>query len=309
MQLIRGLYNLKHRFINGCVVTIGNYDGVHLGHQQVLERLEQKAKDLQLPSIVIVFEPQPAEVFTDGKSLRLTSLREKMLLLSKYSISSVLVLEFNERFMRMTAQCFVEQILIKQLHAHYLIVGDDFSFGHKRKGDFAILSKTISKLGANIEQVPSFKIDGVRVSSSLIRAALLRDDLKLVAKFLGRPYRVIGRVVHGSRIGLNIGFPTANINLKYQELVLTGVYAVKIDIDDKEFLFGIANIGFRPTIMGKYKILEIHIFNFNADIYGKIVMVEFYKKIRDEQKFRSLDDLRLQIELDVKKVKGMYNIN
>lgn len=307
MQLIRGLYNLKKPFANGCVATIGNYDGVHLGHQQLLIRLKQKSKELKIPAVVIIFEPQPIEFFTGDKSLRLTSLREKIILFAKYEVDVVLVLAFNAHFVGMTAKHFVQKILAEALHVRYLVIGDDFSFGHNREGNYAMLNQYAESLGLVVESVPSFKIDEVRVSSSFIRTALLQGNLKIAMKFLGRPYQVTGRVIHGKRLGRNLGFPTANIHLVRRELPLEGVYAVRVYDGEGKALAGIANIGFRPTVLGQHKSFEVYIFNFNADIYGKRISIEFCEKIRDEQKFSSLEELKLQIKKDIERAKEIIN--
>ncbi|EKE00925.1 MAG: Riboflavin biosynthesis protein RibF [uncultured bacterium] len=303
MRLIRGLYNLNTKFANGCVATIGNYDGVHLGHQQILTHLKEKSEELKVPAVVIIFEPQPEEFFTGDKSLRLTSLREKMQLFFKYGIDAVLVLAFNPHLAGISATNFVEKILVAALHVRYLIIGDDFSFGHKREGDFAFLNRCASSLGLRIERVSSFKIEGMRVSSSFIRIALLQGNLKVATRFLGRPYRVSGRVIHGNSFGRDLGFPTANIHLARRELPLEGVYAVKIYGVEEKYLYGVANIGFCPTVSGKCKSFEVYIFNFNADIYGKRIAIEFCEKIRDEQKFGSIEELTLQIKKDIERTK------
>jgi riboflavin kinase / FMN adenylyltransferase len=189
MHLIRGLHNLKKQFTNGCVATIGNYDGVHLGHQQILARLKEKAKELKLPTLVIIFEPQPEEFFGDYKSVRLTSLREKIFLFIQEHIDETLVLTFNQHLADITAKDFIEKVLIDSLHVRYLIIGDDFAFGRKRLGDFALLNKYANR-GLKVEKMPPFRIEGVRVSSSFIRNVLLQGNLNTAAKFLGRPYQI-----------------------------------------------------------------------------------------------------------------------
>ena len=231
--------------------------------------------------------------------MRLTSLREKISLFSEYKIDAILILAFDSHLASVTAVQFVENILVDALHVRYLVIGDDFSFGHKREGDFALLNQNVADM--EVERMPAFKIEGLRVSSSFIRTALLQGNLKVATEFLGRFYRVGGRVVHGSHLGQDLGFPTANIHLAgRRELPLEGVYAVKVYSGRKKPLSGVANIGFRPTVSGKYKSFEVYIFNFNSDVYGKRIIVEFLEKIRDEQKFSSLTELKLQIEKDVK---------
>jgi riboflavin kinase/FMN adenylyltransferase len=303
MQLIRGLYNLK-QIASGCVATIGNYDGVHLGHKQLLVRLKEKSKELRIPAAVVIFEPQPGEFFTGDKSLRLTSLREKILIFAQYEIDVVLVLAFNAHFFSMPAKYFAEKILAGELHVRCLVIGDDFSFGYNREGSVAFLNRYAGSLVLEVESMPAFKIAGMRVSSSLIRNALLQGNLKAAAKFLGRAYRITGRVVHGRQLGRDLGFPTANIHLARRELPLEGVYAVLVYVVGEKPLFGVANIGFRPTTSEKDKVFEVYIFNFNDDIYGKRIAIEFCGKIRDEQRFASLEELKLQIEKDIKIAKG-----
>lgn len=299
MQLIRGIHNIKSEFANGSVVTIGNYDGVHLGHQELINILKKKAKELDLPSVVVIFEPQPEEFFTDDDSLRISSLREKITELEKNGVDNILVLPFNPYLAALSAMDFINKILINSLRAKYLVVGDDFVFGHRREGGFSLLNNESSRAGFEVCEVPSIKLDGVRISSSLIRASLAHGNLDLAGKLLGRSYRVCGSVVHGDRIGHDIGFPTANIHLKKRELSLTGVYLVKIHNLGPKTLFGVANIGFRPTVSGKKKRFEVYIFDFDANIYSKKINVEFCKKIRDEKRFRSLEDLKEQIGKDI----------
>ena len=299
MQIIRGLHNLKSQFINGCVATIGNYDGVHLGHQKILEIVKKKSVELKLQAVVVIFEPQPEEIFTGDRSMRLTSLREKIILLEQYGIDRVLVLPFNSRFADIAASRFITEILIDSIHVTHLVVGDDFVFGHRREGNFFLLKQAAIAGNFQVTEVASFKIDGVRVSSSLIRVALLQGDLDTAAKFLGRPYNVYGRVVRGDRLGRSLGFPTANIHLKRRELPLEGVYMVKVYGLVQAPLIGVANIGFRPTISGEHKLFEVYILDFSADIYRKRITIEFCKKIRNEKRFDSLAELQLQIEEDV----------
>lgn len=305
MWLIRGLYNLRSEFTNGCVATIGNYDGVHLGHQKVLDFAKRAALELKLPLMVIIFEPYPEEFFTGKRLLRLTNLREKLVLLGQQGVAWVLLLSFNAHFAEFTAKRFITEVLVKRLLVKYLVIGDDFVFGHKREGDYSLLKQEGKGYGFQVKQIPSFKIDGVRVSSSLIRIALMQGDLEIAAKFLGRPYTISGRIVHGDHLGRDLGFPTANIYLRKRKPPLPGVYAVKIYGLVKEALSGIANIGFRPTVGGKYQLFEVYIFDFNSDIYGKIVTVEFCKRIRDEEKFDSLTELQVQIRKDIEVVKSV----
>jgi riboflavin kinase / FMN adenylyltransferase len=305
MQLIRGLYNLKTELINGCVATIGNYDGVHLGHQEIIDFVKKKSLELRLPSVVVVFEPQPEEFFTGDKSQRLTSIREKIVLLEHYGIDKVLLLAFNAHLATISASQFIKKILVDSLQVRHLVVGDDFVFGHRCEGNFSLLEQEAANSRFHVTKMPSFKIDGVRVSSSLIRAALASGNFDLAAKFLGRIYGVSGRVVHGSHIGRGLGFPTANIYLRCRELPFTGVYLVKVYGLVGGPLSGMVNVGFRPTVSGKQKAFEVYILDFASNIYRRRVTVEFLKKIREEQKFGSLMELKLQIEKDLVTVRAL----
>lgn len=296
MKLVLNQYNQSSDF----VATIGNYDGVHLGHQQLLARLKQLSQELSLPSKIIVFEPQPEEFFTGNKALRLASLREKVAMFASFDINCVEVLRFNHHLASMPAPEFIKNILINKFKIKYLIIGDDFCFGHNRLGDNVLLDHYKDKL--TIESMPSFRIHGARVSSSLIRGALSNSNFTLMHSLLGRSYQVCGRVTHGRNIGTSLGFPTANVDLGSRYLPLSGVYVVKVHGIENNSLLGIANIGFCPTFANQHKKLEVHILNFNQQIYGKRITVEFCQKIRDEQKFTSAKELKLQIAKDVLRV-------
>lgn len=299
MHLIRGLYNLKNDSLSGSVATIGNYDGVHLGHQEIISLLKEKSRELGLPSVAVIFEPQPEEFFTGDKSQRLTSIREKIILLGQQGIDKVLLLPFNAHVAAISAEDFVIKVLIAALKVRYLVVGDDFVFGHGRCGNFSLLEKMAAEGKFQLTQMPSFKINGVRVSSSLIRMALACGDFVLAAKFLGRAYTVSGRVIHGAHLGRSIGFPTANIYLRSRELPFTGVYLVKVYDLGLKPLFGLVNIGLCPTVSGKQKSFEVFILDFSADIYRKRITIEFIKKIREELKFDSVAELQMQISRDL----------
>ncbi len=298
MELIRGLHNVRPPH-HGCVATIGNFDGVHLGHQAVLGQLAEKAAELALPALVMTFEPYPQEFFsTDAAPPRLTRLREKLLILRRYALDRVLCLRFNAALAAMEPEAFIEQVLIGQLGVRYLVIGDDFRFGRARRGDLAMLQAFGREHGFQVVRMHTFDIDGQRVSSTLIREALSRGDLARADTMLGRDYRMAGRVVRGDQRGRRIGFPTANIYLHRQVSPLTGVYAVEVFGLQEEPLPGVANIGSRPTVDGARCLLEVHLLDFDADIYGRHVQVSFVKKLRDEQRFDSLDALKTQITRD-----------
>ncbi|WP_301098373.1 bifunctional riboflavin kinase/FAD synthetase [Otariodibacter sp.] len=306
MQLIRGIHNLTRYPIlaKGCVLAIGNFDGVHLGHKYILKRLLDKSYELSLPSVVMLFEPQPREFFAKQNKIivapaRLMRLRDKLYYLREIGIDYVLCLHFNSKFAEQSPEQFVQNILVKKLNVKYLSVGDDFRFGKNRQGDFQFLNEVGSKYGFQVDNSNSYCLDGLRISSSLIREALKNDDLKLVEKMLGKPYSIRGRVVHGNKLGRTIGFPTANVMLNRLVTPIQGVYAVSIKTKNTSNFFGVANVGNRPTINGTKPILEVHIFNFSGEIYGEVIEISFLKKIRSEIKFESFDALKNQIKQDV----------
>ncbi|HAO24593.1 MULTISPECIES: bifunctional riboflavin kinase/FAD synthetase [unclassified Methylophaga] len=306
-KIFRGLYNLPDP-AQGCVATIGNFDGVHLGHQAVLTQLAMKADMLNLPAVVITFEPQPFEYFVPGKApARLSRFREKVEALRAYSIQKLCVLRFNRQLAEMQAETFIQKLLVEGLNVRYLVVGDDFRFGKDRQGDFNLLQQVGKNQGFQVVNMHTFAIDAMRVSSTRIRDALREGDLSVAEKLLGRPYRMSGRVAHGDKRGRKMGYPTANIHLHRAKVPLNGVYAVQLYGIDEEPVNGVANIGVRPTISGSDKaLLEVHLFDFQRDIYGEHVQVYFLKKLRDEQKFASLEKLIEQIHFDSAQAKDYF---
>lgn len=299
MQIIRGLHNLRSRH-RGCVATIGNFDGVHLGHQQVFQHLHEKARDFNLPATVVTFEPQPMEFFSPEKApARLTRLREKLQALKRAGIDLVVLLEFSRKLSLMSAEQFIQELLVDGLDVRHLFVGDDFRFGHARKGDINLLQQAGALHNFGVEDINTFAIDEKRVSSTLIREALSKGDLELARESLGRPYRICGRVAHGDKRGRIIGFPTANINLHRKVSPLRGVFAVEVFGLGEKARPGVANIGCRPTLGRERRyLLEVHLFNFSQQIYGAHVEVEFCQRLRDEKRFNSLDELKQQIKQD-----------
>ncbi|MCB1857868.1 MAG: bifunctional riboflavin kinase/FAD synthetase [Gammaproteobacteria bacterium] len=308
MRVIRGLHNLRsgHR---GCVATIGNFDGVHLGHQAVLRLLLEKADELKLPATVITFEPQPQEFFSAQQApARLTRMREKLSALSDVGIGQVVVLEFGQKLAEMSAPEFVRRLLLDGLGVRYLFVGDDFRFGKGRSGDIGLLRDVGNRQGFVVESMNTFVVGDERVSSTRIRELLAAGDLGLAARYLGRPYRICGRVAHGDARGRTIGYPTANINLHRRVSPLRGVYAVMVHGLNPEPISGVANIGTRPTVAGDSRyLLEVHLFDFQREIYRQHIQVEFKKKIRDERRFSSFEALRQQIELDSQTARSFFN--
>ncbi|MFO1371996.1 MAG: bifunctional riboflavin kinase/FAD synthetase [Candidatus Competibacteraceae bacterium] len=299
MELIRGQHNLRPRH-RGCVATIGNFDGVHLGHQAILDQLAQQAIRLGLPRLVITFEPQPQEFFAGPAAppARLMRLREKLLALDELSIERTLCLEFDHRLAAMPAPTFIEQLLVNQLGIRYLVVGDDFRFGHRRAGDFAMLVEAGQHHGFEVADNHSYILGGERVSSTRVRQALGQGDLELAARLLGRPYDMCGRVAHGDQRGRTIGFPTANIHLHRRVTPVYGVYAVLMSGPGLHSWPGIANVGRRPTVQGVREQLEVHLLDYQGDLYGRHVKVDFLHYLRPEQRFASLAALQQQIQQD-----------
>ena len=310
MRLIRGLSHLEP-LKKGCVLTIGNFDGLHLGHQAVLRKLAQQGKKLDLPMVVMTFEPQPLEYFLgDNAPSRLTRLREKVIQFARLPVDDVLVLGFNRSFANYNAEAFIEEILLEKLKVKYLVVGDDFHFGKARCGNFSMLQQYGKQHGFVVEDTHSYQLKGLRVSSTLIRDALGVGDLNLAEQMLGRSYSVCGRVGHGDKRGRTIGFPTANIQMLRKNVPISGVFAVTMTGINGVEIQGVANVGARPTFDGSSKvILETHLFNFNQQIYGHYVEVHFKEKIRDEMRFESLEHLKNQIEADVKIASQFFKQN
>ncbi|GAA6170609.1 bifunctional riboflavin kinase/FAD synthetase [Colwellia sp. KU-HH00111] len=297
MQLVRGIHNIKPEDF-GCVLTIGNFDGVHKGHQRVISALVTKAKALNCVAAVLVFEPQPQELFAPEKApARLCRLRDKYALLAELGVERLICVNFNLKFANQSAERFIENLLVEKLGIKHLIVGDDFHFGKNRTGDFAMLLDAGKTFGFDVTDTASCKMANCRVSSTAIRAALTQDNLAEVEAMLGRPYSIIGKVFHGDKRGRELGFPTANVLLKRQNSPLEGVFAVKVNTS-KGIFNGVANIGARPTINGVRQQLEVHIFNFNDNIYSQCIEVVIKKKLRNVMKFESLVALTAQIKLD-----------
>ena len=310
MRLIRGLHNLRPED-HGCVATIGNFDGVHLGHQAVFRALRNVGEQMKLRSTVITFEPQPLEYFRpDEAPARLTRLREKLGVIRDCGIDSVLVLEFSRRLALMGAETFIDEILVRGLGVKHLYVGDDFRFGRARSGDATQLREAGEMHGFRVDDLETHELSGDRVSSTRIREALADDRLEDAASCLGRPYTICGRVSHGDKRGRTIGFPTLNIPAHRRKTPLHGVYAVRVKGLDEAELNGVANIGIRPTIEGEQQvILEVHLFDFDRDVYGELIEVEFVSHLRDERKFESFEALKAQIDRDAQQAREILTNN
>ena len=306
MELIRGLHNLRQRH-HGCVATIGNYDGIHLGHQAVIGQLADEASRLGLPAVVITFEPQPMEYFLPDKvPARLTRFREKVEALRRFAVDRVLCLGFNRQLAAMEADEFVQRLLVEGLGIKFLVVGDDFRFGRDRLGDFQTLVDAGARQGFQVVNMHTFAIEGERVSSTRIREAMYAGNIQLAEQLLGRDYRMSGRVVHGEKLGRQLGFPTANIFLHRRASPLQGIFVVEVYGLEGEPLPGVASLGTRPTVDGKRVLLEVYLLDFNRDIYGRHIQVSFLHKLRDELKFDSLDALKDRIADDVRLTRDFF---
>jgi len=307
MQFIRGLHNLRpeHR---GCVATIGNFDGIHLGHQAVIGQLAEKSDEMCVPTVVITFEPQPMEYFRPGQTpARLTRLREKVQALRRFRVDRILCLGFNRKLATMPAEDFIRNVLVDGLGVRYLVVGDDFRFGKDRAGDFALLQKAGQQFGFQVVNMHTFMLDEQRVSSTRVREALQQGDLHGAERLLGRSYRMSGRVAHGNKLGRELGFPTANIHVHRKATPMQGIFVVEVFGLEGEPLPGVASLGTRPTVDGKKIILEVYLFDFDCDIYGRYLQVGFLHKLRDEARFNTLAALKVQIAKDVEDAKRYFD--
>ena len=304
MQILRGLYSPDNQQV---ALTIGNFDGLHLGHQALLDQLQLTARERGLATAAIIFEPHPREFFTPELApARLTNLREKLERFAVLGLNRVHVCRFNEQFAKTTAAEFIET-LYSTLAAKHVLIGDDFRFGKARGGDFALMEKLGQLRGVTVKSMHTVQQDGIRISSTAVRLALSEGKLDLASRYLGRPYSISGRVEHGEKVGRKLGYPTANIQFKHNRAPLKGVVVVKVSIEDKINYEGVASLGVRPTVAENGKpVLEVHLFDFHQEIYGKHLRVDFLHKLRDEMKFSGLESLTKQISLDVEHAKDWF---
>lgn len=315
MELIRGLHNLRPRH-HGSVVTIGNFDGVHLGHQAILRSLHEAGARLGLPDTVMIFEPQPQEFFQGAAApARLLHWRDKVDALAAAGVARVLCVRFNAAFRALTARQFIDELLVKGLGCRHLVIGDDFRFGCDRSGDFALLQAAGMEQGFSVEGTPTIEVDGERVSSTRIRAALKAADFTLAARLLGRPYGVSGHVVHGDKLGRTLGVPTANVRAQRQVSPLAGIYAVTVRsavAGGKAVpglpAYGACSVGRRPTVNGLDERFETYLLDFDGDLYGHRIHIDFHHKIRDELKFDSLDALKVAMGNDIAGTRRYFGI-
>jgi riboflavin kinase/FMN adenylyltransferase len=310
MRMTHGWFGEPHTPQRPQAVTIGNFDGVHLGHQAMLARLTARAASVGALPTVLTFEPHPREIFTpDSAPTRLTSLREKLEILRGLGVAHVHVCRFSKPFAALAAEDFVRRILVDGLRARYVLVGDDFRFGTKRAGDFALLKQLGEQYGFEAEALHTVEAAGQRASSTAVREALAAGDMATAAQLLGRPYSISGRVVGGDQLGRKIGYPTANIQLKHNRPPLTGIFAVRVQGLEQPDWPGVASLGTRPTVHTNGRpTLEVHLFNFDQAIYRRHLRVEFLHKLRDEAKFPSLEALIAQIDKDARQARELLNV-
>jgi riboflavin kinase / FMN adenylyltransferase len=308
MELIRGLHNLRPRH-NGCVATIGAFDGVHLGHQAVIRHLLEKSVKLALPSLLIVFEPLPREFFAPLQApARIMSFREKCRALEAFGVERLLRIRFNEKFRGMSAQRFVDDIFVAGLGVRYVVLGDDFRFGADRQGDIAFIREQGLHYGYATGSTPTFAVQGERVSSTRIREALENADFAAAEALLGRPYSISGRVIFGRQLGQVIGTRTANLQLRRLRAPLSGVYTVEVSGGGLERAHGVANVGVRPTVDDSIKAnLEVHLLDREIDLYGRHIEVTFRHKLREEMKFGSVAELQENIARDIEQTRAWFS--
>lgn len=290
---------LNERLASGSVATIGAYDGLHLGHQALLSRVNREADKRGLPSVVVSFEPTPKEYFAgDSPPARLMRFREKFAALQESGVDVFFCPRFNNRMKSIKADTFIRQLLVQALNVRHLVVGDDFRFAASREGDIDMLQRAGRALDFTVEQVPSVTVGETRVSSSAIRTALCAGDMTLARQLLGRWYRMSGMVIRGEKLGRTLGYPTANVDLKRRLSPVQGIFAVKVSGLGPLPLDGVASVGTRPTFMGTKPLLEVHLFDFDENIYGRWIHVDFIARLRDEEKFENAADLVEQMHRD-----------
>lgn len=299
-EFVWGLKGLASKPLSGSVVALGAFDGVHLGHQELIKRVKLESQKLGLPSVVIIFEPQPNEFFAKERApARLMRLREKVSALQVLGVDRVLCLKFNQALRALSPKQFVEDVLVRGLGLKFLVVGDDFRFGSGGGGDYALLQQLGEEFNYEVTDTDSFLLSEKRVSSTLIRESLSQANFANAQVMLGRAYFTLGRVTYGQQLGRTIGFPTLNIALGRKVMALSGVFAVQVELREKMYR-GVANIGLRPTVdKQKRASLEVHLLDEDVDAYGEFVRVTYLSKIRDEKKFSDVSELKTQIEKDV----------
>ncbi len=311
MQLLRGLSHIAptSALEVGSVATIGNFDGVHVGHQSIVKHVIAKAKDMKVPSVVILFEPQPQEFFAPEQApARIMRFREKYLYLESLGVDYLLCLPFNQRLAELSPKDFVERVLSQRLNVKFLVVGDDFTFGRDRGGNYEFLEKWGKSIGFDVQDTNSLTVDGERVSSTLIRKSLEESRFKDAEKMLGRPFEFSAKVCYGQQLGRELGVPTINLPIARKKTPIHGIFVVETVIEgDPNIYQGVSSLGTRPTVNGKGVLLEVHLFNFDRMIYGSKVHVRPLMKIRDEEKFPDIESMTQKIYQDIDIAKDYFS--
>jgi len=311
VRLVRHLADLPHKRLgNGSVVTIGAFDGLHHGHKQLLDRVIAESRDRDVPAVVMSFEPTPKEFFSaTAPPARLMRFREKFDSLAEYGVEIFYCPRFSVAMRSIAADAFIRRILVHGLNARHVVIGDDFRFARKREGTLDALVRAGNALDYSVEQVPSVIVDGIRVSSTAIRDALAAGDLARASALLGRPYRMSGRIVRGRRVGRSLGYATANVDLRRRQSAVMGIYAVRVHGLAEGPVDGVASVGTRPTFDLTKPLLEVHLFDFDRDIYGEYIHVDFVEHLRDEEKFESVEDLVAQMQIDEENARSALAVN
>lgn len=306
MEFIRGEHNIAARH-HGCVASVGNYDGLHPGHQKVINSLVQRGRHLSLPVTIVSFEPHPLEFFVpDAAPPRLMTVREKSEAMHELSVDRFCCLRFNHRLANTEPENFVEDLLIAKLGVRYVVVGDDFRFGRNRRGNFEMLRSICRRFDVEVSRMETIEFEGQRISSSRIRESLAAGEIQMANQLLGRDFSMSGRIVRGDGNAGNWGFATANIKIEVPKPAVSGIFVVKVDLPDKDSLPGVASLGIRPTVGGSTQLLEVHLLDFDQDIYGQRIRVRFQKKLRDEIKFSSVEKMCEMIQQDIVKTRGHF---
>lgn len=322
MEVFRRLPPADRR--DPCALTIGNFDGVHSGHRAVLAQLRQRADELGLPTCVLTFEPHPREYFATLAAsapaapdsaprapmpvpARICTERDKLDALAECGVDRVCIAHFNASLATLAAERFIDEIIVEGLHTRYLLIGDDFRFGAKRRGDFAMLAEAAARHGFELARIATIERDGKRISSSAVREALAAGDFTRARELLGRPYFISAHVAHGRKLGRTLGYPTLNLPIPFERPAVEGVFVVRVHGLGERALPGVASLGTRPAVErnGRH-LLEVHLFDFDADLYGKLVRVEFLHKLRDEAHFDSIEALTAQIDRDAQAARAWF---
>jgi len=310
MLLVRHVGDLPHaELAAGSVITIGSFDGLHVGHRQLLDRVIAKSGEMSVPSIVMSFEPTPKEFFSAANPpARLMRFREKFAALEEYGIDIFFCPRFNLAMRGIRSDAFIRQILVHGMNARHIVVGDDFHFARKREGSIDDLLRTSSALQFDVDRVSSIIRDDVRVSSTEVRSALAKGNVPCATSLLGRPYRMSGRIIKGRQVGRTLGYATANVDLRRRQSAVLGVFAVRVSGLAEGFVDGVASVGTRPTFDLEKPLLEVHLFDFDRDIYGEYIHVDFIAYLRDEEKFESVDELVAQMNKDAENARSILAV-